>query len=140
MTKRKGFLLTIIIIAFCLVTVLVYYRLYSKPTKEDLLPAINEAFEYYRSDSVGNPAVYIYFVEYPEEYVTYEPLPTELNIPNYITSDSVTLKRPSRYVLASVQLDGYIAYCKIEYLGPYFMESYPPPVWQVVTVKFVPSE
>lgn len=48
-----------------------YYRFINKPSKEDLLPAINEAFEYYRTGSEGNPPVYVYFVEYPEDFVSY---------------------------------------------------------------------
>ena len=139
MTKKKGILIAVLIIAFCLVMVLAYYGLFNKPSEEDLLPAINEAFEYYRAGSVGRPAVYVYFLEYPEEFVTYEPLPAGLDIPDFITFDSFTLKRPSRFVIACIPLDGYIVYCKLEYLGPHFMESYPPPAWQVVTVEFVSS-
>jgi len=136
MTKKKRILIIALIIASCLVMALAYYKLFNKPPKEDLLPAINEAFEYYRTGSEGNPAVYVYFLEYPEEFVTYEPLPAGLGIPDFITSDSFTLKRPSRFVIVRILLDGYMVYCKLEYLGPYFMESYPPPAWQVVTVEF----
>jgi len=112
MTKKKRILLTVLIIAF--VIVLAYYKLFNKPSKEDLLPAINEAFEYYRAGSEGNPAVYVYFIEYPEEHVAYELLPAGLDIPYFITFDSFTLKRPSRFVIACIPLDGYIAYCKLE--------------------------
>jgi len=140
MAKKKRLLITVLFIAFCLVMVLAYYKLFNKPSKEDLLPAINEVFEYYRTGSEGNPAVYVYFIEYPEEHVAYEPLPAGLGIPDFITLDSFTLKRPSRFVIARIPLDGYIAYCELEYLGPYFMESYPPPAWQVVTVEFVSNK
>ena len=140
MAKRTRFIKIALIIAFCLVMVPAYFKLFNKPFKEDLLPAINEAFEYYRKGSECRPAVCVYFLEYPEEFVTYEPLPAELDIPDFITADSFTLKRPSRYVIARIPLDGYIACCKLEYLGPYFMESYPPPAWQVVTVEFHAAE
>lgn len=50
------------------------FKLLHEPPKEELLPALNEAFEHYRSGSVGNPEVYVYFLETWED-VIYEPLP-----------------------------------------------------------------
>jgi len=72
-----------------------------------------------------------------EELSHFDTLPSDLMIPEVITLDDFIVKRPSREVVAIVAFNGYKAHCTMKYMGPYIMEWFPRPDWQVVSVQFI---
>jgi len=160
-TKKKRAIIIFVTILFLITGIVFGSRYIAKPSKAKLVTGLDDAFEYYRSGGAILPPTCIYPVAYQQQYwladghiltmreymlkykrgdrtelAHFDAPPDDLIVPDIITVNDFSIKRPSREVMVIIEFNGYKAHCVMKYLAPHIMEYFPLPGWQVTSVKF----